>query len=146
MRVNMAYTFEGIDSTYYKTSRMSAEKTPEGWKISDDKPSAGTLAPWEYTRYKARESKHFLALAPSNVRVGNLMTDLEKGRTKMRRGLPGVKPPSKVLVIVARDGRDVNALTKDRKTRRGSWPPPSRATRRPAAPSASPASGMSGSS
>ena len=46
------------------------------------------------------------------------MTDLEKGRTKMRRGLPGVKPPDKVLVIVARNGRDINALTKDRKTRR----------------------------
>ena len=46
------------------------------------------------------------------------MTDLEKGRTKMRRGLPGVKPPDKVLVIVARDGRDINALTKNRKTRR----------------------------
>jgi hypothetical protein len=118
MRVNMAYAFEGVDTTYYKTSRMSAEKTPDGWKVSDDKPSAGTLAPWEYTRYKARESKHFLALAPSNVRVGNLMTDLEKGRAKMRRGLPGVKPPDKVLVIVARDGRDINALTKDRKTRR----------------------------
>ena len=46
------------------------------------------------------------------------MTDLEKGRTKMRRGLPGVKAPDKVLVIVARDGRDINALTKNRKTRR----------------------------
>ena len=118
LRVNMSYTFEGIETTYYKTSRMSAEKTPEGWRISNDRPSAGTLAPWEFTRYKARESKHFLALAPSNVRVGKLMTDLEKGRTKMRRGLPGVKPPDKVLVIVARDGRDINALTKDRKTRR----------------------------
>lgn len=118
LRVNMSYTFEGIETTYYKTSRMSAEKTPEGWRFTNDRPSAGTLAPWEFTRYKARETKHFLALAPRNVRVGKLMTDLEKGRTKMRRGLAGVKPPDKVLVIVARDGRDINALTKNRKTRR----------------------------
>jgi hypothetical protein len=118
LRVNMSYSFEGIETSYYKTSRMTAEKTPEGWRVSNDRPSAGTLAPWEFTRYKARDSKHFLALAPRNVRVGKLMTDLEKGRTTMRRGLPGVKPPKKVLVIVARNGRDINALTKDRKTRR----------------------------
>ena len=118
LRVDMSYSFEGVETTYYKTSRMTAEKTAEGWRISNDRPSAGTLAPWEFTRYKARETKHFLALAPTNVRVGKLMTDLEKGRTKMRRGLPGVKPPDKVLVIVARNGRDINALTKNRKTRR----------------------------
>ena len=114
----MAYTFDGIDTTYYKTSRMTAQKTPDGWRISNDRPSAGTLAPWEYTRYKARTSKHFLALAPKSLKVGNLMTDLEKGRAKMVRGLPGVKPPRKVLVIVARNGKDTKALTKDMKTRR----------------------------
>ena len=118
MRVNMSYRFKGIDTTYYKTSRTTAQKTPQGWRISNDRPSAGTLAPWEFTRYKARSSRHFLTLAPTNVRVGNLMRDLEKGRARMLRGLPGVKPPRKVLVIVARNGRDINALTKDRKTRR----------------------------
>ena len=40
-----------------KTSRMTAEKTPEGWRISNDRPSAGMLAPWEYTRYKARDEQ-----------------------------------------------------------------------------------------
>ena len=89
LRVDMAYTFDDIDTTYYKTSRMTAQKTPEGWRISNDRPSAGTLAPWEYTRYKARTSKHFLALAPKSLKVGSLMTDLEKGRSKMSRGLPG---------------------------------------------------------
>ena len=118
LRVDMAYTFDGIDTTYYKTSRMTALKTPEGWRISNDRPSSGTLAPWEFTRYKARSSKHFLALAPTSLRVGNLMTDLEKGRSKMVAGLPGVKPPRKVLVIVARNGNDTKALTKDMRTRR----------------------------
>ena len=94
LRVDMAYTFDDIDTTYYKTSRMTAQKTPDGWRISNDRPSAGTLAPWEYTRYKARTSKHFLALAPKSLKVGSLMKDLEKGRAKMIRGLPGVKPPA----------------------------------------------------
>ena len=53
----MAYSFDGIDTTYYKTSRMTAQKTPEGWRVSSDRPSAGTLAPWEYTRYKARDEQ-----------------------------------------------------------------------------------------
>jgi hypothetical protein len=118
LRVDMSYTFEDIDTTYYKTSRMTAQKTPDGWRISRDRPSAGTLAPWEYTRYKARTSKHFLALAPTSLNVGSLMKDLEKGRSKMIRGLPGVKPPAKALVIVARSGKDTNALTKDMKTKR----------------------------
>jgi hypothetical protein len=118
LRVDMSYTFDGIDTTYYKTSRMTGQKTPDGWRIAKDRPSAGTLAPWEYTRYKARSSKHFLALAPTSLKVGSLMTDLEKGRSKMIRGLPGVTPPRKVLVIVARNGKDTNSLTKDMKTRR----------------------------
>jgi hypothetical protein len=113
MRVNMIYTFEGIDTEYVKTSRMNATKTPEGWRIERDRPSAGALAPWEYRRYKARTSEHFLALAPSSVKVGSLMTDLEKGRARMKRGLPGVKAPSKLLVIVARNSKDTRALTKD---------------------------------
>jgi hypothetical protein len=118
VRVSLSYSFEGVETSYHKTSRMTAEKTPEGWRISNDRPSAGTLAPWEFTRYKAHKSRHFLALAPRDLRVGKLMTDLEKGRSRMRRGLPGVKPPERVLVIVARNGRDINALTKNRKSRR----------------------------
>src|SRR5690242_6716321 len=56
MRVEMRYGFDNIDTVYFKTSRMSAEKTPQGWRISNDRPSAGMLAPWEYTAYKARKS------------------------------------------------------------------------------------------
>lgn len=118
VRADMRYAFDDIDTAYFKTSRMTAEKTPEGWRISNDRPSAGTLAPWEFTHYKARSSKHFLALHPRNLRVGSLMKDLEKGRSRMLRGLPGVKPPDKVLVIVARNSKDTKALTKDMKTRR----------------------------
>jgi hypothetical protein len=116
MRVEMSYTFDDIDTWYFKTSRMTAQKTPEGWRISDDRPSAGTLAPWEYKTYKARTSRHFLTLAPKSLKVGSLMTDLEKGYARMKRGLPGVKAPDRVLVIVARDSTDTKALTKDLKT------------------------------
>ncbi len=116
MRVEMRYGFDNIDTAYFKISRMSAVKTPEGWRISNDRPSSGMLAPWEYTAYKARKSPHFLALAPKSLKVGSLMTDLEKGYNRMKRGLPGVKAPKKVLVIVARTGTDTKALTKDIKT------------------------------
>ena len=116
MRVNMIYSFEDIDTEYVKTSRMNAVKTPEGWRVERDRPSAGALAPWEYRRYKARASPHFLALAPANLKVGSLMTDLEKGRARMKRGLPGVKAPAKLLVIVTRNSKDTKALTKDYRT------------------------------
>ncbi|MDA0140540.1 gluzincin family metallopeptidase [Solirubrobacter deserti] len=116
LRVNMVYRFDEIDTFYVKTSRMTVKKTEGGWRVSRDRPSAGMLAPWEHTRYKARTSKHFLALAPASMKVGSLMTDLEKGRSRMKQGLKGVKVPGKVLVIVNRNSNDTRALTKDLKT------------------------------
>jgi hypothetical protein len=116
LRVDTYYTFDDIDSEYRKTSRVTALKTEDGWRVSRDRPSAGALAPWEYTRYTARTSKHFTALAPRKLKVGSLMRDLEKGRTRMQRGLRGVKAPDRTLVIVARTGTDTKALTKDLKT------------------------------
>ncbi len=116
MRVEMSYSFDGIDTYYFKTSSMTLKKTPKGWRIANDKPTYGMLAPWEYKNYKVRKSPHFVALAPKGMKVGSLMTDLEKGYNRMKRGLPGVTAPKKVLVIVARSGTDTKALTKDIKT------------------------------
>jgi hypothetical protein len=116
LRVQMSYSFDHIDTYYFKTSRMTAQKTPKGWKVSNDRPSSGMLAPWEYKPYKARTTTHFLALAPKSMKVGSLMTDLEKGYNRMKRGLPGVKAPKHVLVIVSRTNADTRALTKDIKT------------------------------
>lgn len=116
LRVDMVYSFDGLSTQYVKTSRMSAARTPEGWRIAKDRPSDGALAPWELTTYKARTSRHFIALAPKSLQVGSLMKDLEKGRAQMQRGLPGVAPPDRLLVIVARNGNDTKALTKDLKT------------------------------
>ncbi len=53
MRVDLVYTFDGIDTEYVKTSRMSAQKTDKGWKVSADRPSDGALAPWEYDDLQA---------------------------------------------------------------------------------------------
>jgi hypothetical protein len=116
LRVDMIYSFDGLSTRYVKTSRMTAQKTPDGWRVADDRPSAGALAPWEYATYKARTSRHFLALAPKSLKVGNLMQDLEKGRAQMERSLRGVKAPDRLLVIVARTSTDTKALTKDLKT------------------------------
>ena len=44
------------------------------------------------------------------------MTDLEKGRSKMKNSLPGIKPPDRILVIVARTSTDTKALTQDIRT------------------------------
>ena len=50
------------------------------------------------------------------MKVGSLMTDLEKGRSRMKANLKGVKVPGKVLVIVNRNSNDTRALTRDLKT------------------------------
>ncbi len=113
VRVEMAYRIDGVGQWYWKTSKMSVEKASDGWKVARDRPSSGTLAPWEHTRYKSRTSRHFIAFAPANLKVGSLMSDLEKGRSRMQRGLKGVKLPERVLVIVNRNSNDTRALTKD---------------------------------
>ena len=40
------------------------------------------------------------------MKVGSLMKDLEKGRARIKRGLPGVKAQAKLLVIVTRNSTD----------------------------------------
>jgi hypothetical protein len=116
VRVAMTYSFNGLDTAFVKRSLLTVTKTPEGWRVAKDKPTYGELAPWEYASYKARTSRHFLALAPKNLKVGSLMTDLEKGRARMARSLPGVTPPDRLLVIVARTSTDTRALTVDIRT------------------------------
>ena len=116
LRVLMTYSFNGLDTVFVKRSRMTVLKTPAGWRVQLDKPTYGELAPWEYATYKARTSRHFLALAPKSLKVGSLMTDLEKGREQMKRAIPGVKPPDRLLVIVARTSTDTKALTVDIRT------------------------------
>jgi hypothetical protein len=113
LRVDMVYSFKGIETEYVKTSRMTALRGDDGWKIAADKPSAGALAPWEYATYKARRSRHFVALTPKGLKVGALMKDLEAGRAKMQRTLRAVKAPDRLLVIVARTGTDTKALTRN---------------------------------
>ena len=44
------------------------------------------------------------------------MADLEKGRSRMMKGLPGINPPDRMLVIVNRNSNDTRALTKDLRT------------------------------
>src|SRR4051794_11969402 len=73
LRVDMVYSFKGIETEYVKTSLMTALRTDKGWKIAADKPSAGALTPWEYATYKARRSRHFVALTPKGLKVGSLM-------------------------------------------------------------------------
>ena len=117
MRVNMTYSFEGIDAEYVKTSRMNAVKTPEGWRVAarPARPRARTRrgSTGATRRAPASTSSRW---RPANLKVGSLMTDLEKGRARMKRGLPGVKAPAKLLVIVARNSKDTKALTKDYRT------------------------------
>jgi hypothetical protein len=41
------------------------------------------------------------------------MKDLEAGRARMKKGLPGVKAPGRLLVVVTRQNADTRALTRD---------------------------------
>src|SRR3954447_25573 len=109
------YTFEGVDTPYYKRSRVTAVRTKAGWRVVSELP-LGVEAPWELGRYTPRYSPHFVALAPQGLKVGSLMTDLERGRAVMQRALPGVKPPARLLVLVSRDARETRALTRDVRT------------------------------
>src|SRR4051794_8199981 len=35
LRVDMSYSFDGIDTYYFKTSSMTLKKTPKGWRVAD---------------------------------------------------------------------------------------------------------------
>ena len=114
LRVDMVYSLRRHSTRYFKTlADDRAARRPTGWRVAARPPVRGRARAWEYTSYKARTSQHFLALAPKSLKVGSLMTDLEKGRARMKRGLPGINAPDRMLVIVARTSTDTKALTKD---------------------------------
>jgi hypothetical protein len=108
------YRFLGIgDSEFAVKSAMTFAKTPDGWRVKDDHPSQGVVAPWQLANYTVRRSPHFVALTPNGLKVDRFMKDLEAGRVTMKRGLPGVKVPERLLVVVARGNADTKALTRD---------------------------------
>jgi hypothetical protein len=108
------YRFLGIgDSEFAVKSAMTFAKTPDGWRVQDDHPSQGVVAPWQLANYTVRRSPHFVALTPAGLKVDRFMKDLEAGRVTMKRGLPGVKVPERLLVVLARGNQDTKALTRD---------------------------------
>lgn len=112
MHVEAIYAFSHVHSRFVRHSRITAVRTAAGWRVRRDL-ALGAKAPWELGRYTVRRSRHFLALAPRGLDVGSLMDDLEQGRALMHRGLPEVRPPGRMLVLVARDGTDARALTRN---------------------------------
>src|SRR3954453_6268959 len=76
LRVVPSYGFDNVESRFFNRSRVTAVKTPQGWRVRSER-APGAQAPWELGRYVARSSPHFLALAPRGLRVGGLMQDLE---------------------------------------------------------------------
>jgi hypothetical protein len=106
------YDFDGVESTFAIRSSMSFIKTPDGWRVKRDRP-AGIEAPWQRGSYTVRRSEHFVALTPKGLKVSGFMKDLEAGRARMKRALPGVKAPGRLLVVVSRGTADTKALTRD---------------------------------
>jgi hypothetical protein len=112
LQVQTIYSFSGVRSVFVKHARVTAKKTPEGWRVTRDR-ARGVKAPWELGRYTVHRSRHFLALSPRGLHVGSLMSDLEHGRTEQRHGLPSARPPGRMLVLVTRGVSDARALTRD---------------------------------
>jgi hypothetical protein len=112
LQVETTYSFSGVRSLFVKHSRVSAEKTSQGWRVTRER-ARGVKAPWDLGRYTVHRSRHFVALSPRGLQVGGLMSDLEHGRTEQHRGLPSARPPGRMLVLVTRGASDARALTRD---------------------------------
>jgi hypothetical protein len=112
MHVETIYGFRRVHGRFVTHSKMTAVRTAAGWRVRRDR-ALGDKAPWEVGRYTVRRSRHFLALTPRGLDVGGLMSDLEAGRTLMRRGLPEAPGPGRMLVLIAAGGADGRALTRD---------------------------------
>jgi hypothetical protein len=114
VQVFTRYRFLGIDDSEFSVrSAMKFAKTPDGWRVTDDHPTQGIVAPWQLTNYTVRRSPHFVALTPTRLKIDRFMKDLEAGRVTMKRRLPGVKVPKRLLVVVSRSDKDTRALTRD---------------------------------
>src|SRR5262249_30579633 len=112
LHVETIYGFSGVRSLFIKHSKVTAKKTPQGWR-GTPQPGRRRRAPWDLGRSPVRRSRHFVALSPHGLHVGSLMSDLEHGRTEQHHGLLFARPPGRMLVLVTRGGADARALTRD---------------------------------
>ncbi len=106
----MSYRVRGMNRPFLTLRRVSARKTPAGWRISRDVARREPL-PWEVASFKATRVPHVVLLTPSGVDVAPLRSDLARAYREIRRDLPERDLPRSVLVIAARDAAQAERLT-----------------------------------
>jgi len=101
-KVTMSYRVAGMSRPFQTDRRLTAERTPDGWRIAKDAPRAEPL-PWEVAAFRATRTPHVVLLTPPGVDPAELRPGLARAYRDISRDLPSRDLPDRVLVIAARD-------------------------------------------
>ena len=108
-KVTMSYRVGGMSRPFQTDRRLTARRTPDGWRIAKDVPRAEPL-PWEVAAFRATRTAHVVLLTPPGVDPGDLRTGLDRAYRDIRGDLPSHDLPARVLVIAARDAKMAERL------------------------------------
>ena len=106
----LSYALRGTEQPYRTGRRLTATKTPDGWRVARDVPRREPL-PWEVAAFRVTRAPRVVLLTPSGVDAGPLAAGLSSAYRAVARALPRRELPETVLVIGARDARQTEALT-----------------------------------
>jgi hypothetical protein len=107
--VHTSYAFAGASGRFDAPRTVRAKQTAEGWRVVSAAPGGRDRPPWEVVALRPSRSAHFLVLGAP---VPGLLPTLEAGRRRLAAALPGVRPPQRLLVIVAADAAQARRLTR----------------------------------
>jgi hypothetical protein len=113
-RVDVVQTWavRGVAGTFRNTRRFRARRTGKGWRVRAVPGSRG-LAPWEVARYRRRDDRHFVVLAPRGIDLdaAGLPGALADGYARFAAALPRAPLRRRYLVVIAGTDSDARRLT-----------------------------------
>jgi len=108
--MTLSYRLRGMRQPFRTGRRITALRTPDGWRVVRDVPRREPL-PWEVAAFRVARAPHVVLLTPPGVEPSRLASGLASAYREIRRALPRRELPATVLAIGARDARQTEALT-----------------------------------
>ena len=96
--MTMSYRLRGMRRPFLTTRRLTARRTPAGWRVGSDRARREPL-PWEVAAFRATRAPDVVLLTPPGVDPAPLRSSLGDAYRALGRDLPGRELPRGVLVI-----------------------------------------------
>ena len=111
IKARLSYSVPNVPGSFTQARRLRAGRDETGhWAIRTDRPDGREHLPWEVAPIAVRRGVHFVIAHPSDVDLGALPEQLERGYDAMAATLP-VKLARRYLVVIGANPGETEKLT-----------------------------------